>query len=129
MQAMLSFSRYAAVLALPGIKGSFWASFLGRLPIGMTGLKLLLLTQASGDSYASSGLVTGANVTGLAIFAPILGRLIDRLGPRPILRICGLIYPTTLQLSQFSSRESAASPGQSYFFALPRFRLDRSNCG
>ncbi|HUJ87972.1 MAG TPA: MFS transporter [Burkholderiales bacterium] len=95
---MFSFSRYAVVLAVPGVKESFWASLLGRLPIGMCGLALLLLTQAAGGTYASSGLVTGAYVTGLAIIAPLLGRLIDRLGPRPVLRICSIAYPTALVL-------------------------------
>ncbi len=139
---MFSFSRYATVLAIPGIRGAFLASIPGRLPIGMAGLSLLLLTQSTGASYAASGLVTGVYVTGLAILAPILGRLIDRLGPRPVLRICGVVYPTTLALLTLAIRSHlppsiivsiAACAGASLppitvsYRALLRRRLDDDN--
>jgi len=43
-----------------------------------------------------SGLVTSAYLGGLAGIAPLVGRLIDRLGPRPVLLAAGLAYPIAL---------------------------------
>jgi len=60
----------------------------------MGGLALLLLVQLNEDSYASAGFVTSAYIAGLAGAAPVLGRLIDRLGPDAILAACaGASFP------------------------------------
>jgi len=72
------------------------ASVLGRLPIGMCGLAILLLVQAARGSFASAGVVTGAYVAGLALLAPVQGRLIDRQGPRTVLLVCALLFPASL---------------------------------
>ena len=93
---MLSFSRYRAVLQRSEIRGAIASSILGRLPIGMAGLALMLAAQASTGSFASAGLLTGAYVAGLAILAPWIGRYIDRRGPRGALIVCALAYPAML---------------------------------
>ena len=49
---MISFHRYRAVFAVPGMTSTFWISMLGRLPIGITGLAILLLVQAASASFA-----------------------------------------------------------------------------
>ncbi len=54
---------------------------LGRLPIGLTGLAILLLVQSATGSFARGGAATACYVVGLATVAPLLGRLIDRTGP------------------------------------------------
>lgn len=93
---MLSFNRYRAVLQRPEIRSAIASSVLGRLPIGMAGLALMLAAQASAGSFASAGLFTGAYVAGLAILAPWIGRYIDRHGPRGVLFGCALAYPAML---------------------------------
>ena len=93
---MISFARYAALLALPHLKATIIASVIGRLPIGIAGLAILLLAQSASGSFARAGATTGCYVAGLATVAPLLGRLIDRRGPRAVLLICGGVYPVAL---------------------------------
>lgn len=93
---MISLQRYAALFAFRDLRSAILASLVGRLPIGITGLALLLLVQARESSFADAGLVTSAYLGGLAGIAPLVGRLIDRLGPRPVLLAAGLAYPLTL---------------------------------
>ena len=93
---MISLQRYAALFAKADLRSAIVASLVGRLPIGVTGLALLLLVQARESSFTAAGLVTSAYLGGLAGIAPLVGRLIDRLGPRPILLVSGLAYPITL---------------------------------
>jgi len=99
---MISLSRYSTLLALPDVQQAFLNSFLGRLPIGIAGLSILLLAQSVTDSYATAGLVGAFYVGGLAAAAPFLGRLIDRIGPRRVLATCALFYPATLAALTFA---------------------------
>lgn len=93
---MISLARYANLLALPDVLQAFVSSFIGRIPIGIAGLAILLLVQSVEGSYAQAGLVGAAYVAGLAAAAPLLGRLIDRIGPRRVLAACALLYPAAL---------------------------------
>ena len=69
---------------------------LGRLPIGITGLAILMLAQQTTDSFAAGGAIAACYVAGLAALAPLLGRLIDRYGPRPTLLACAMAFPSAL---------------------------------
>lgn len=93
---MLSLTPYAKLLQHAPIRGLFLASALGRLPIGISGLAILLLAQEASGSYAVGGLASGCYVAGLAAVAPFLGRSIDRSGPRPTLLACAILFPTAL---------------------------------
>jgi MFS family permease len=94
--AMISLARYAALLKPREIRQLFTASMIGRLPIGITGLAILILIQSASGSFARGGATTGCYVAGLAVVAPVLGRLIDRYGPRMVLTICGILFPAAL---------------------------------
>lgn len=93
---MISLERYVAVLSSGEVRRTFTASVLGRLPIGISGLAILLLVQSSTHSFAQAGAATAGYVCGLAAVAPALGRWIDRRGPGAALLICGLSFPTAL---------------------------------
>ena len=93
---MISLARYSTLLAQPALRAAIAASVLGRLPIGITGLAILLLTQYTTGSFARGGLVAGCYVAGLAIIAPLLGRLIDLYGPRTMLLVCAFCFPASL---------------------------------
>jgi predicted MFS family arabinose efflux permease len=94
--SMISFERYAALFAERELRRTFAASVLGRVPIGVTGLAVLLLVQSSTGSFARGGAAAGCYVAGVAVAAPAIGRLIDRYGPRRILLGCGLLFPSAL---------------------------------
>ena len=62
----------------------------------MSGLAILLLVQGARDSFALGGIATGCYVTGLALVAPAMGRLIDRRGPRWVLLTCAVLFPASM---------------------------------
>ena len=93
---MISLVRYRTLLAQADFKSVLLASIIGRLPIGLTGLSVLLLAQGATGSFARGGAVAAAYVVGLACFAPLLGRIIDRSGPRIVLLCCALAFPASL---------------------------------
>jgi predicted MFS family arabinose efflux permease len=95
---MISLERYVKLFSVPGVTQSFAASALGRLPIGVTRLAILLLVQTSSASFARGGAAAACYVAGLALLAPGLGRLIDRHGPRRVLVACALAFPSALLL-------------------------------
>jgi MFS family permease len=63
----------------------FLASLIGRLPMGMMAVAIVLFTQESTDSLAAAGLASGAYAISIAACTPIQGRMIDRIGSRPVL--------------------------------------------
>jgi MFS family permease len=93
---MISLARYETLLAHPDFKSVLVASIVGRLPIGVTGLSILLLAQGATGSFVRGGAAAAAYVVGLACFAPILGRIIDRSGPRAVLVWCACAFPASL---------------------------------
>ena len=93
---MISLARYAVLLEQPALRSAIAASILGRLPIGITGLAILILGQDKSGSFARGGVIAACYVAGLATIAPLLGRLIDRHGPRTTLLACAFGFPAAL---------------------------------
>jgi MFS family permease len=56
------------------------ATLIGRLPIGISGLAILLYVRDVTGSFAAAGVSTGALALGSALGAPLQGRLVDRRG-------------------------------------------------
>ena len=88
--------RYRDLFRVPAIRATMLASIPGRLPIGIAGFAILLLVQNKSGSFAIAGVASALYVLGLATIAPWVGRMIDRAGPRPVLRVCAMIYPAML---------------------------------
>lgn len=95
---MISLERYKRLFREPYVAATFGASVVGRLPMGLAGLAILLYVQEGTRSFAAAGLVSAFYVLGVACIAPLIGRMIDRLGPRPVLMLCALIYPSAMLL-------------------------------
>jgi MFS family permease len=93
---VISLARYATLLERADLRRTIVASVIGRLPIGILGLAILLATQASSGSFGLAGAVAACYLAGLATMAPVLGRLIDRTGPARTLLVCAFIFPATL---------------------------------
>jgi MFS family permease len=80
------FAAYRAVLALPGVGAVTAVSFLARLPASASAITLTLHVVLTLDhGYGAAGLVGAAATVGMAIGAPLLGRLVDRRGLRTML--------------------------------------------
>ncbi|MCW2989495.1 MAG: transporter [Solirubrobacterales bacterium] len=77
--------RYRRVLAAPHVGGLWAASVLGRLPIGINGLAIVLAMRHETGSFGAAGIAAGAYAASLGLTTPYQGRLIDRYGPRAIL--------------------------------------------
>ncbi|MGC5031731.1 MFS transporter [Micromonospora sp. DT229] len=77
---------YREALALPGLRSLLLVAILARIPLTATGITLTFyVVQDLGRGYGAAGLVGGAITVGAAIGAPLLGRLVDRGGLRPVL--------------------------------------------
>lgn len=81
---------------MPELRATLVSSIAGRLPIGITGLAILLFVQGRSGSFALAGTASALYVLGLGLVAPFLGRFIDRLGPRRVLIVCAIAYPAAL---------------------------------
>jgi MFS family permease len=75
---------YSQLLDVPGARGPFVTSAIGRLPLGAAGLAVILLVRATTGSFADAGLVEGAFTIGAGIGLPVQGRLVDRLAQAPV---------------------------------------------
>jgi MFS family permease len=85
--------QYAAVWRLPGGKTLLVAGVLGRLPVGMAPLALVLLVEQNTGSYAPAGAATAFYALANAVLGPLLGRFADRIGPVRVLLATAVAYP------------------------------------
>jgi MFS family permease len=85
--------KYSEFVRQPDVARLLAVAVVTRMPVGMVGFSMLMfLRQALGD-FALAGTAVGANFIALAATAPILGRLIDRNGPKPVLLATGIVQP------------------------------------
>ncbi|WP_039738756.1 MFS transporter, partial [Saccharomonospora halophila] len=88
----MALKSYLPVLRIPGVATSMLLMFAARLPMTATGITLTLHVVGDlGRGYGAAGLVGTATMAGTALAAPLLGRMIDRHGLRPVLAVCGTV--------------------------------------
>ncbi|WP_007023617.1 MFS transporter [Saccharomonospora iraqiensis] len=88
----MALKSYLPVLRIPGVTTSMLLMFAARLPMTATGITLTLHVVGDlGRGYGAAGLVGTATMAGTALAAPLLGRMIDRHGLRPVLAVCGTV--------------------------------------
>jgi MFS family permease len=75
---------YTAVLKRPGVLRILLSQLAARWAFGMMSLAFVLHVQRVTGSYALAGITLGAETLGAAIAGPMLGRLIPRIGVRPV---------------------------------------------
>jgi MFS family permease len=79
---------YREVLAVPGLPPLILLSLASRVPASASAIVLTLHVVLTLDhGYAAAGTVGAASTIGMAVGAPLLGRLIDRFGLRPVLAL------------------------------------------
>lgn len=77
--------RYRQLLVYPGAPRLVISVLIGRLPIGIFSLAILLLVRNETGSFAQAGVATGAWALGAGVVAPLQGRLVDRIGQPAVL--------------------------------------------
>jgi MFS family permease len=78
-------SGFGSVLEIHGAPRLLASSVIGRMPLGMLTLGVLLLVQQEYSSFALAGLAVGALAFGCAVAAPVQGALVDRHGASGVL--------------------------------------------
>ena len=89
---------YRQLLSVHDVRRLVLWGVIGRLPMGMMALALVLLVRSLGGTYAEAGIASAANSVAAALAAPISGRLIDRYPPRRVLLVYGVAHPASLAL-------------------------------
>ena len=79
-------SPYLEIFRMPGARRFSAACFLGRMPMAMVGLGVILVVSAATGKYAIAGAVSATGSLCYAFAAPQVGRLMDRFGQGRVLR-------------------------------------------
>ncbi|MFG2941207.1 MFS transporter [Streptomyces sp. NPDC048282] len=87
----MSATTYRELLRTPSVSWLLTTSVIGRFHQGMTGLALMMLTTRH-SSYAVYSVVSAAAVIGAFVGGPLLGRLADVHGRRPVLTVTAVLY-------------------------------------
>jgi len=90
--------RYRDFWRLPDVAKMMSIALITRMPIGTLSLSMLLHVRARTESFAVAGAAVGAFWIATAITAPILGRIVDRRGPRALLVVTGTLFSIILAL-------------------------------
>lgn len=93
---MVALRQYAEVWRLPGAPALLVTSVVARLGLGITSLALLLLVAETTGRYTPAALAAGIYALATGVASPVAGRLADRLGPSPVLRITAVAHPVAL---------------------------------
>ncbi|MFL5833583.1 MAG: MFS transporter [Solirubrobacterales bacterium] len=101
---------YRRILARPHVLALCATSVLARLPVGMGAVALVIFVHDHTGSFGAAGVVAGAFTIGLGATSPLLGRLVDRRGPRRVLIPAGLLTAFGLVLVVVLAEAGAGTP-------------------
>ncbi|HEX8629924.1 MAG TPA: MFS transporter [Catenuloplanes sp.] len=125
----MTFTTYRTALALPGVRSLLLVSLLARVPVTATIVTLTLYVVLDlNRGYAAAGLAGAAMTVGAAIGAPVIGRLVDRRGLRPVLlltAVAELVFWSTAQALPYPALLTAAFLGG--LLQLPVFTVVRQS--
>src|ERR1700709_346457 len=85
-------ANYRRVLATPGALLFSATGLVGRLPISMAGLGIVLLVESGTGSYGAGGAVAATYLVANALCAIVQGRWIDGWGQRRVLSLLGVAF-------------------------------------
>jgi MFS family permease len=77
--------RYRSLLRPPGVPRLVVTVLIGRVPIGIFSLAIVLLVRQETHSFAQAGAASAAWALGAGVVAPLQGRLVDRFGQPAVL--------------------------------------------
>ena len=96
---------YRRVLTRPGALAFSSAALVGRLPISMVGLGIILLVEERTGSYGLAGTVSAAFVLAQAACAVAHGRLVDTFGQSRVLPLAVTVFGVGLSLMVLAVEE------------------------
>jgi MFS family permease len=88
--------KYVAFVRQPDVARLLLVALLSRMPVGMGGFALLMFLRTELGDYARAGTAVGVQLVSLAAAAPVMGRLIDRVGGRMPLYVTGTLQPIAM---------------------------------
>jgi MFS family permease len=103
-------SQYRGFFSVAGAGRLLWSSIVARLPLGMTGLAILLLIRDRTGSFGAAGVAVGALSLSSAAVSPLQGALVDRLGQLRVLVPCALGQAAVLVALVVGVRTNASTP-------------------
>ncbi|NIK60140.1 MFS transporter [Kribbella shirazensis] len=99
---------YYHLMRRPGAGAFFSAGILGRMPISMIGLGIVILIAQESGSYGLAGAVSGVAVIAGALTGPVQGRLVDRFGQRSLILIGSVLCTVALAALLVAVRADAS---------------------
>ena len=125
----MTLTPYRETLALRGMKSLLVVATLARIPITAGTVTLTLhVVQDLGLGYFAAGMVGAAFTVGGSLGAPVMGRITDRKGLRPVLvltTVAEVTFWTTAQAMPYWALLVAAVLGG--FLTLPVFAVARQS--
>ena len=88
--------KYVAFIRQPDVGKLLLVALLSRMPVGMGGFALLMFLRTELGDYARAGTAVGVQLVAIAVAAPVMGRLIDRVGGRTPLLVTGTVQPLAM---------------------------------
>ena len=85
---------YADIFRIPGAWRFSAAGIIGRMPMSMFGLGTVLLISASTGKYGVAGAVSASGSLAYAFSSPLIARLADSRGQRPVLLVLLAVFAT-----------------------------------
>ena len=111
-------SAYRQVLTIPGAVQFSTAGLIGRMPIAMVGLGIVLLVSDRTGSYSVAGAVSASYIAANAVLAVPLARLVDRLGQGRVLGLAASVSAVGLALLMIVVEAGWETPWPHLFAAL-----------
>ncbi|MFC4063116.1 MFS transporter [Planomonospora corallina] len=87
---------YRELFSTPGVKGFVISGFVGRMPMSMLGLGIIVLIETLTGSYGMAGAVAATVSVSYAVAAPFSGRLVDKFGQARVIVPLTLVHGSAL---------------------------------
>lgn len=101
--------RYRQLLRHRGIPRLVVSGAIGRLPIGIFTLAIVLLVKRETGSFAEAGIASAGWALGAGLVAPLQGRLVDRFGQPAVLIPSALLNAGAVAAFVLSARAGAST--------------------
>lgn len=124
--------RYAEFVRQPDVARLLLVALVSRMPVGMVGFAMLVFLREALGNFTQAGAAVGIDLVAYAAVAPIVGRIVDRRGPRGLLWVTGVMQPLWLVATLAAAKLAMPFPvvatcaGLSGMFSTPTTTLTRA---